>query len=333
MTVWAITHARRAAAAAVASLAVGLGACGGTTALPSAPETSTRAQTTTLAPRPSVTPRAPFSVGVTVLRLVDQSRRIAGNPRTLVTVVRYPALGAPARTDVRGARPATAAGPFPLVVFAHGYRLAPYTYTRLLRAWARAGYVVAAPYFPLTNADARLVDRSDLINQPQDLRFVIARLLASRTAPLRGLIDGHRIALGGHSDGVDSALAVVYSQRTEPRIRAALGFSGAEIAAFTGFPSPTRGIPLLAVQGTADSVNSPSGTYAYFAAAPRPRYLLKLLGAEHASPYQDAEPYLGIVERVSTAFLDRYLRNQRAAGRRLAASGDVPGRSTLQSDP
>ncbi|MGZ4345515.1 MAG: alpha/beta hydrolase family protein [Solirubrobacteraceae bacterium] len=332
MTVWAITHARGAAAAAVAALAVGLGACGGSTAPPSTSKTSARAQTTTPAPRPGVT-HAPFAVGVTVLRLVDQSRRIAGDPRTLVTVVRYPALGAPTRTDVRGARPATAAGPFPLVVFAHGYRLAPYTYTRLLRAWARAGYVVAAPYFPLTNADARLVDRSDLINQPQDLRFVIARLLASRGAPLQGLIDGNRIALGGHSDGVDSALAVVYSQRGDPRIRAALGFSGAEIAAFTGFPSPTRGIPLLAVQGTADSVNSPSGTYAYFAAAPRPKYLLKLLGAEHPSPDQDAQPYLGIVERVSTAFLDRYVRNRRAAGRRLAAGGDVPGRSTLQSEP
>jgi predicted dienelactone hydrolase len=219
------------------------------------------------------------------------------------------------------------------VVLAHGYRLAPYTYTQLLRAWARAGYVVAAPYFPLTNANAQVVNRSDLINQPQDLRFVVARLLASRAPPLGGLIDADRIVLAGHSDGVDSALAVAYSQRRDPRIRAAIGLSGAEIAAFTGFPSPARDIPLLAVQGTADSVNSPSGTYTYFAAAPRPKYLLKLLGAEHTSPYQDAEPYLAIVERVSIAFLDRYVKSRRAAGRRLAAAGDVPGRSTLQREP
>ena len=334
VTAAAITHSRGAAAAAAAALAVGLGACGSTTARPNTSSTSTtHPQTATqLTPR-SVTPHRPFSVGITVLRLIDHSRRIAGNPRTLVTVVRYPALGAPAMTDVRDARPATAAGPFPLVVFAPGYRLAPYTYTVLLRAWARAGYVVAAPYFPLTNADARVVDRSDIINQPQDLRFVIARLLTSRDAPLHGLIDGNRIALGGHSDGVDSALAVVYSQRRDPRLRAALGFSGAEIAAFSGFPGPSRNIPLLAVQGTADSVNSPSGTYTYFAAAPRPKYLIRLLGAEHTSPYQDAQPYLGIVERVSTAFLDRYLRNQRAADRRLAAGGNAPGRAALQSDP
>jgi predicted dienelactone hydrolase len=193
--------------------------------------------------------------------------------------------------------------------------------------------VVAAPYFPLTNADARVVDRWDLINQPQDPRFVIARLLDSHTAPLAGLIDGKRIALAGHSDGVDSALAVAYSQGRDPRIRAAIGFSGAEIAAFTGFRGPERRIPLLAVQGTADSVNFPSGTYAYFAAAPRPKYLLKLPGAEHTSPYQDAERYLGIVERLSSAFLDRYVKDQRAAGRRLVAAGGVPGRSTLHSNP
>lgn len=300
---------------------------------PSATETATRAETTTATRPPRATPHAPFSVGMVALALVDRSRRIAGHPRTLVIVVRYPALGPTSNRDVRGARPATAAGPFPLVVFAPGYRLAPYTYTQLLRAWTRVGYVVASPYFPLTNANAPIVDRSDLSNQPQDLRFVISQLLAIRTAPLQGLIDASHIALGGHSDGVDSALAVVYSKSRDPRIRAALGFSGAEVAAFTGFPSPTRGIPLLAAQGTADSVNSPSGTDAYFAAAPRPKYLLSLLGAEHTSPYQSAQPYLGIVERVSTAFLDRYLRRQQAAGRRLAAAGDVPGRSTLQSVP
>jgi len=338
---WVITHARGAAAGTVAAVVIGIGACGGTELRPATTKTSPRTPTTmpapgsssTRAPRASMAPHTPFAVGITVLRFADRSRRIAGNPRILVTVVRYPALGPPSKTDVRGARPATPAGPFPLVVLAHGYRLAPYTYTHLLRAWARAGYVVAAPYFPLTNANARLVDRSDLINQPQDLRFVIARLLASGSAPLNGLIDRHRIALAGHSDGVDSALAVAYTQRPDPRIRAAIGLSGAQIAAFTGFPSPTRGIPLLAVQGTADSVNSPSGTYNYFAAAPRPKYLLKLLGAEHTSPYQDAQPYLAIVARVSTAFLNLYVKKQRAASHRLAEDGDVPGRSTLQSDP
>lgn len=277
-------------------------------------------------------PRGPFAIGLLVLRLVDYSRRIGTEPRTLVTVVRYPAVGAPSATDLANAPPERAGGPFPLVVFAHGYRLAPDTYTELLRAWAHAGYVVAAPAFPLTNADASVVDRSDLINQPQDLRFVIARLTAPRNGPLRGLISTNRIALGGHSDGVDSALAVAYGKRQDRRVRAAIGLSGTEIAAFTGFSESTRGVALLAVQGTADSVNSPRGTDSYFAVAPRPKYLLKLLGAEHTVPYQDKQPYLGIVERLSTAFLDGYLKGDRAARGRLVMRGSVRGLSTLQID-
>jgi predicted dienelactone hydrolase len=282
--------------------------------------------------RPTSHPRGPFAVGLLVLRLIDRSRLIDGKPRTLVTVVRYPAVGAPSATDLPNARAQRDGGPFPLVVFAHGYRLAPYTYTRLLQAWAHAGYVVAAPFFPLTNADAPVVDRSDLSNQPQDLRFVVSRLPAQRGAPLGGLIDGTRIALGGHSDGVDTALGVVYGKRPDPRVKAALGFSGAEIAAFTGFSGSPRGVPLLAAQGTSDSVNSPSGTYSYFADAPRPKYLLKLLGAEHTAPYQDEQPHLAIVARVSTAFLDRYLKGEASAGSGLAALGSVPDRSALQSE-
>jgi len=164
------------------------------------------------------------------------------------------------------------------------------------------------------------------------MRFVISRLLAQAGAPLRGLIDGTRIALGGHSDGVDSALAVAYSKYRDRRVRAALGFSGAEISAFTGFSGSRRGVPLLAVQGTADSVNSPSGTYSYFADAPRPKYLLVLLGAGHTAPYQYEQPHLAIVARLSTAFLVSYVKGNAAAGRALMALGSVAGVSTLRID-
>ncbi|HET7352621.1 MAG TPA: hypothetical protein VFJ11_01055, partial [Gaiellaceae bacterium] len=44
--------------------------------------------------------------------------------------------------------------PWPLVVFGHGFATTPFRYERLLRAWAAAGYLVAAPVFPLGNANA-----------------------------------------------------------------------------------------------------------------------------------------------------------------------------------
>src|SRR5262249_10684386 len=152
-------------------------------------------------------------------------------PRTLLTYVRYPALGAPSRTDARDAPAAHTDGPFPLIVFGHGFAVTPALYARLLRAWARAGYVVAAPVFPLENANAPGgPDESDLMNQPADMRFLIARLLAANAAgsgPLAGLIDSTQVAVTGQSDGGDTALALAYNRYfLGPRIGAAIILSG-----------------------------------------------------------------------------------------------------------
>src|SRR5437588_86455 len=105
--------------------------------------------------------RAPsaFAVGMRVLRFVDQSRQIelsdgTREPRRLVTYVRYPALGAAAGTDISNATADRAGGPFPLVIFGHGFALTPKPYARMLQSWTRAGYVVAAPVFPRENASA-----------------------------------------------------------------------------------------------------------------------------------------------------------------------------------
>jgi len=228
-------------------------------------------------------------------RFVDHSRTIrlpngARVPRALETVVRYPAAG----------------GPYPLIVFGHGFALTPATYARLLSAWAKDHYVVAAPEFPLERADAPGgPDEADLVNEPRDMSFVIGRLLGLKA--LAGKIDPTRIAVAGHSDGAETALAVAYDGRfRDPRVRAAVVLSGAELGGMRSFPR--HGPPLLAVQGTADPINSPGTTAAYFGRAARPKFLLWLVGASHLPPYTDQEPQLGIVERATLAFLGHYLR-------------------------
>ena len=173
-----------------------------------------------------------FGVGEIVVTYTDYSRRVRfpGRrpvPRQLVTVIRYPAAINGSRVDVLGARPAKSAGPFPLVVFAHGYNITPAPYARLLRAWVRAGYVVAAPIFPRSNAAAPGgPDESDLVNQPTDMSFVITRMLrgdARRRGILSHLLNPHAVAVTGQSDGGSTALAAAYNEHyVDRRIDAAM---------------------------------------------------------------------------------------------------------------
>jgi dienelactone hydrolase len=298
------------------------------------------------APRASVSPvpgPARFAVGIRTITFVDTSRtvRVPGQPpgpRKLVTVIRYPALGRATAVDVPGAPPARDAGPFPLVIFGHGFAVTPGPYSRLLRAWASAGYVVAAPIFPLGNGNAPGgPNESDIVNQPRDMSFVISRMLAltaQRRGVFAGLIVPHEIAVSGQSDGGETALATAYDTHfVDPRVRAAVILSGAEIPGVGGFTFPAPSPPLLATQGTADTINRPGSTYAFFNSAPRPKFLLRLLGASHLPPYTTQEPQLTIVERVSTDFLNAYLKHTPGALKAMAGAGNAGGVATLQADP
>jgi dienelactone hydrolase len=277
-----------------------------------------------------------------VLTLVEPGRRIrlphgGTRPRTLVTYVRYPAVGSVSGGEHRNAPADRSGGPYPLIVFGHGFRLTPDPYSRLLSAWARAGYVVAAPVFPLENAHAPGgPNEADIVNQPHDVSFVISRLLvatATRGDPLAGLVDRRRIAVAGHSDGAETALAVAYDRYfRDRRVGAAVILSGARLPG-RGLRFPRPSPALLAVQGSADTTNLPRATDAFYRLARRPKYLLILLGAGHLPPYTQEGPQLRVVERVSRAFLERYLEHRPVPAHRIASLGRVPGVSRVDARP
>jgi hypothetical protein len=54
-------------------------------------------------------------------------------------------------------------------------------------------------------------------------------------------------------------------------------------------------------------------------------------GARHLPPYTTQEPKLGVVERVTTAFLDRYLKQ--GSLDRIAQAAYAPGIATLVKAP
>lgn len=289
------------------------------------------ATTTTRAPSPSTT-RAPLAsvVGTTTLQVVDPTRPTVANGRTLSssrhlpTLVRYPAqaAGAAAGSEVAGASPA---GSWPLVVFAHGYNVTPATYSHLLHTWAAAGFVVAAPAFPLETAGGPL-DENDLSNEPRDISVVISAVLSNAT--LAGHVQSAHIAVTGHSDGAEAALGATFVSG-DGRIGPVISMAAQGV---DGMPRRDPRHPLLVVQGTADTINPPSRSDGVYAAAGPPRFYLHLLGAGHLPPVADNTPWRPIVEQEGIDFLRRYLGGAVTVPM-MAADGNKSGLSTLTADP
>jgi len=267
-------------------------------------------------------------VGTLTMSLVDPARStpargsVPGHQgRDLPTEVLFPAPapGAPAP-----------GGPFPVVVFAHGFNSSPIAYDALLRRWAAAGYVVAAPYLPGARSDTLGVPtRSDLGQEPVDISTVISAVLqvsASPGSPLEGLVDPGRVAVAGHSDGAIAVAALALgSAYHDGRVKTALVLAGAEVRLGGGSFGSTGNVPVLVVQGSADEVNAPADGYRVFADAGGPRVFVEAIGGSHMGAFI-GRGALGDAVRASTVdFLDAELGGGRPALSRLAHDADTPG--------
>ncbi len=122
-------------------------------------------------------------------------------------------------------------GPFPLLVYCHGTNGMAGESLYLVEALTGAGYMVAAPEFPLTSREAHTriaaADVTDAPEQVRDVSFVLDSLLADET--LAGAIDAQRIALAGHSlGGVTTYFATYGMQCRDPRIKASIPIAASD---------------------------------------------------------------------------------------------------------
>jgi predicted esterase len=214
-------------------------------------------------------------------------------------------------------------GRWPLLVFAHGFDVGPQTYASLLETWAAHGYVVAAPEFPLTDpavAGSNL-DENDINNQPTDLRFVTDSLIAL-ASPVAVQIDQARVAVAGHSDGSESALAasLVPAPPGEPPYRAVIVMSGQPVPRLGAMANP----PILVTQGDADTINPPALGLQTWQQAASPKYFLDIRGGGHLPPLQAGSPWFPGIEAASLAFVDAYVAGDKAASGIAAAVTTAP---------
>ena len=109
----------------------------------------------------------------------------------------------------RDATPNPAGGPYPLVIFSHGYPGSRYLMSYLAENLASKGYVIASiDHTDSTNAD-KAAFASTLLNRPQDDQAVldgVAALSKAGNGFLSGLVNADNTALLGYSMGGYGAL-------------------------------------------------------------------------------------------------------------------------------
>ena len=308
--------------ALVAVACTGRGASdGGGTAGPTSAQT-----TTSSAPTAPTTVAADRVVHVTET-FVDPSRPTvaAGEQlapdRTLVTEIYLPPGDAPA----------------PLLVFSHGLNGHPRKFTELLTAWARAGFAVAAPAFPLTNDEiGRPADVADYTNQPADVSFVIDRVLelaAADSGPLAGRIDPERIGAAGLSLGAGTTYGLVFHPCCrDERIDAAMIMAGLRFP-FEGGELDLSGVPVMFLHGTGDPALPYEDTAEAYAVAAPPKIFVTLVDGGHAPPFEDSpSPFDELVPEITTDFWRWTLGGDEPALERLRGAG-VPGLVEIRVEP
>jgi predicted dienelactone hydrolase len=211
------------------------------------------------------------------------------------------------------------------------------SYADLLRAWASAGYVVAAVNFPLSDClTGAAATESDLVNQPGDISYAITsmlRLSRARHSLFAGLLNPRQIAIAGQSDGGDTVAAIgANTCCTDHRVAAVAVLSGAEWPLMPGAFFASRPVPMLFTQGNADTVNLPGCSAAmYHADRAAARYYLDLFGADHTGPYWGTNRFEQIVARVTLAFFNRYVLGRDSAEPAMRHYGNIPGAAALSS--
>jgi dienelactone hydrolase len=284
-------------------------------------QTADSGPTTTVATRP-------YEFASWTETFIDRSRPTeagaltpAAPERTLATTVYLPA----------------GSEPRPLIVFSHGVIGHPDKFSQLLSAWARAGYVVAAPAFPQTNdhvpGSAQNLGLAG--SQPADVSFVLDQMLglaADPDSPLYDRIDPNQIGAGGLSLGGATTYAVAFSPCCrDHRIKAVEVLSGALLPVVGEFDLDGH-VPLLIAHGDQDPLLKYANAQVIFEQAAPPVWFVTLIGASHATEFEnDVTPYDATAEQVTIDFWDATIGGDPTAFATLAQHATVLGLSTLQT--
>ena len=248
----------------------------------------------------------PNQVGTTTFALADGRRVVAwypaadsakDQPKEIFDIAGLlsPALQSQTPADKRpqyeinahpGADQATG-GPYPVVLFSHGFAGFPEQSAELVTHLASWGFVVVAPdhversLSGLLGVASKGVEKlSDTTVLSQSLDAAIAD--ATRPAsPLHDLLDLDHVAVAGHSAGAGAAYQ---EASTDPRIKAFIAYSvglGSGQGGKKRPLPPVPDVPGMVMAGTSDGIIPIAASQKVFKAMKTPKYFVEIEGAGH----------------------------------------------------
>lgn len=220
-------------------------------------------------------------------------------------------------------------GPYPLLVFSHGLSATVESYRPLLERIAGAGFVVVAPTFPLTNADAPAgPDPGDTQNQPGDVSFLVDTVQAAVEAgeePFADRVDPELVGAFGHSNGAITTLGVTANTCCrDERIDAAAVLSGTPAPFGDGEYDYDDVPPMLLVHGTADVQVAHESAVRVFNELDDVKGLLSMPEVDHTEFLAPGGRGFDAAVATIQDFFRSQLLGDEAAAERLAAE-EAPG--------
>jgi predicted dienelactone hydrolase len=287
------------------------------------------------------------------------------------TELDFPAAGK--RLQMRLAFPADA-GSYPVIVFSHGNGCSQDYYAGFADHWASWGYVVIQPVhvdsldLGFTMKGKSFEDMNEIVSgRRADVRFILDSLpqLEQKVDGLDGKIDPDRLIAAGHSMGAGTAMVLAGVEMVSPLDQKRMASDENRFSALILISEPSNNrmmpeepwrlakVPTFIATGTNDfsTVGASDGQKSASAwqlpenadFPDQPHWYLYMQDADHyfggvickSSAPGPADPdALKIANGASTAFLEAYIRDDRAA-RAFLASGEIgvltSGRATLEN--
>jgi dienelactone hydrolase len=178
-----------------------------------------------------------------------------------------------AHVDAPGAR----SGPFPIVLFSHGFGASRLFYAHVLTGIASWGFVVVSADY-LERGLLAQATNSRVVDTPAvDLHTMFSSLAATEAAaadpssPLHGIADAHRVAAVGHSAGGQTA----FDALSDHRVAVAIGWAP------VGPSGPAAHKPAMIIGAQHDVALTPATLTREFHAFPGPTDFVEISNEGH----------------------------------------------------